>query len=153
MELDDISVADKIGACKSHIKALKKNLSKAEYDYNRIPLKRKAAYRKLRLYAFPTIIVSMIVLMSVVSVIVLLVGGADGLGGLLLLFGLLVASFGGIACVWLWIRVVRIVEFVKDLDFQQILLEMQMDSIKKKMEGRSKELEELIGWQKEKSGV
>lgn len=59
----------------------------------------------------------------------------------------------GIACAWLWIRVVRIVECIKELNFQEILLEMQRDSIKKKMEERSKELEELIRWQKEKSGA
>lgn len=156
-ELEAISLSEKIHGCKSHIRSLELKLSKVEYDHNRIPLKKTAAYNKIMKYALPTIMVSIIVIaclvftiMQISSIVRAGKGGTSG-DGIAMLLGLLIVFFGGYGCIWLWIRVVRLIQFIKDLEFQEILLTMKMDSLKTKMEERKVEMEELLRRQDETS--
>lgn len=148
-EWGKISTANRIFACKSHKKALERQLNKVEFEYNRILMKRSAAYRKLMKYALPTIGITMISAAFLVFAVMLIViitkseNGASQGEGLGLLVDLLVAVFGGFACAWFWIRDVRLIKYIRELNEQQIQCEMKISSLKLKLEDCMKELEEL----------
>ncbi len=155
-KLDSSDIVEKIEACKSHIRAMEGKMSKAARESIQIPLKRNTAYRRLWRYAIPTVIATIVEVAGLIFLLILIGGivsaggGGNSAQGFLMLGGLFLVPFGGYGCVRLWIQIIRLIEFIKDLEFEEASLEAKIDILRIKIEERKAEMERYINETKDK---
>ncbi len=150
-----MELLDKIQARKRQVNSLETKLTRVNFDYERIPLKRNAAYGELFRHSLPAIFFSAleitclaVFISTVISVVK--AGKATPLEGIVILLGSLIAIFLGYTCVKRWITVAHIIIYLKDLKDEEIQLATKRITLTEKLAECRKELESLLCKQKNK---
>lgn len=152
---EEMELIDRIQARKRHEKSLETKLKRVEFDYARVPLKRKAAYVELFRYLIPTSLLSVIevtclgVWISTIVSVVKADGKATPVEGLVILLGALFLIFVGYKCVKNWLNVSRIIIYFKDLKEEELQLATKQIILTEKLEECRAELNALIEKQKQ----
>lgn len=155
-EQEQISLADKLHACDSHVKALEKKQKEIEFEYSRIVARKDAAYFKLCKYGLAILLLA-ITLIGLSSVVggtiddVVRLKWSSSEDGLLVLFGLLAIILLGLGCVWPSIKVFRLIRMTKELKEQETVLGAKISFNQTKLEECKAELEVLFRKQEEQN--
>lgn len=145
-----MELLDRINARKRQVNSLETKLTRANFDYERVPLKRKAAYGALFRHSLPVIFFSMIevtclvVLVSTIVSVVKAGGKATPMEGIVILIGSLVVIFFGYTCVKYWMRAAEVITYLKDLKDEEIQLATKRITLTEKLSECKAELEALI---------
>lgn len=155
-EQEQISLADRLRACDSHVKAMEKKLKEEKYEYSRVGARKDVVYFKLCKYGTAILLLA-IALIGLACV----VGGtiddvarlkwSSSEDGLTVLFGLLAIVLLGIGCVWLGFKGFRLIRMTKELKEQEMILDAKISFNQTKLEECRAELEDLVRKQEEEN--
>ncbi len=153
---EQIFLADKLYAGHSHVKTLEKKRKEEEFEYSRIVARKDAAYFKLCKYG-----VAMLLLVIVLIGLSCVVGGtvnevvrlkwSSSEDGLTVLYGVLTIVLLVIGCVWLGIKVFRLIRMLKELKEQEMIFGAKLSFTQTKLEECRAELEDLLRKQEEQN--
>lgn len=151
---ETMELLDKIQARKRQVNSLETKLTRANFDYERVPLKRKAAYGALFRHALPAIFFSVLEITCLAVFISTVIsvakaGKATPIEGIVILLGALIAIFLGYTCVKRWITVAHITVYLRDLKDEEIQLATKRIILSEKLSECRAELEALLKKQEE----
>lgn len=156
-EQSGITRAEKSNALESHIKALEKKVKEEEFDYGRICARKDAVCFKLWKYgmALGALLILLMVIGSIVTGTVdevVRLKWSSSEDGLTVLFGLIAIVLLLIGCVWVGIRIFRLIQLRTELKEQEISVGAKLSFSKVKLEEYREELKELCAKQGEADG-
>ena len=154
-QLANIELSNRIFACKSHKRALERELLELEFRYNGIPGKRKAATRSFRKTGIAGILLSLFLVCCLRILIPIFIniissGQASKGDGILIILILPGTLLGCIACYKLWQHTLRLKAYLIGLKREEPFLQDKMNNMRKQMQELDDQINELSVRQKEK---